>query len=939
MSRDEVGDPAGRMSGGLLSVAEGGDHAVDHDGPVGKPFRAFPLDWIERAPFALFAETAAAHPDKTAIDDGESFLTYREAHEQAVDLARHIAGAVPPGRPVGIALPNGSTYPVAMLAALAAGRAYVPLDLSFPETRNSRILKHAGVAAVIVDRQTREVVSRMGAELPQLDFDALARDGGNGAPLPPTSPDDAAFIIYTSGSTGQPKGAYFNQRSLMHDAMRRINATHLAPDDRLALLFAPTVRPAQEDIYGTLFTGGTLFVVDLRRKGLQEFVRVLKRGRITLCFSVPYVFRRIIDLCEDKSVFQTVRNYCLASDRVFSSDVELFRRHFPATSRLSIGVGSTETNWYAIWFMAPDAPLEDQLVPVGYAPPHYTVSLLDEEGRPVPRGEPGEFVITSRFVAQGYWNDEVLTKRVFSVSEKDPKARNFRIGDLGRMRADGLIELIGRRDRQLKIRGNRVEPAEIEATIREHPAVRDAAVIPRIDERHIELAAYIVVKEEASLSSADLALWLADRLPGPMRPKDIYLLAEIPMLGNFKHDIIALTEMDKQRRAEVAAADAPRAAAAFAEDNALREAVAAAWKRRLDPATYDQDIAWENAGGDSAAGMELIFELERQLGRPVAMEVLGPRTRPSDLIAALAASAAPSAGPLTTPAAPASAATAARPLVLYFPGLFGAVLNDMRFAQLLSDEFDVRVLEYPPVEPTRLAPIDFDALVAGLVVQIRAIAGDAPLRILGYSMGGMAAYEAARILSEDGADIAFLGIIDFSPAYLEHSFWHTLGTEPTALKLMRLARVGRLYRFSLQRLVERLVERQLHRRQYRLLAWEWRLLEALGLRQVCLNFRVAAVQYLRANTTKDYRAKPYAGRMHLFRAEENPDWKQYGLSDDLRWGELCPEVTVHTLTGGHVDIYRPPHVETTLRVVSEALRLSEGPAAAGRAAPQSRRRA
>ncbi len=919
MFREGAGDRAGGMAGAAPSICRGGEHAVDLDGPSDKQFRPFPAAWIERSAFEIFAETAAAYPDKTAIDDGESFLTYREVHEQALGLARHIAASVERGRPVAVALPNGSTYPVAMLAALAAGCPYVPLDLSFPEARNSRILKHAGIAAVIVDRSTSEAVGRMGKELPQLDFERAARDAGQGAPLGAASPDDIAFVIYTSGSTGQPKGAYFNQRSLLHDAMRRINSTHMAADDRLALLFAPTVRPAQEDIFGTLFSGGTIFVVDLRRKGLQEFVRVLRRGRITICFSVPYVFRRIIELCEDKSVFQTVRCYCLASDRVFASDVELFRRNFPPTSRLSVGVGSTETNWYAHWFLPPDAPVADQLVPVGYVPPGYEVALLDEGGKPVPRGEAGEFVITSRYVAQGYWNDDMLTKRVFSASPDDPMARSFRIGDLGRMRADGLLELIGRKDRQLKIRGNRVEPAEIEATIREHKEVRDAAVIPRIDGRHIELAAYVVVAEGSRLTGADLALWLVDRLPGPMRPKDIYLVAEIPMLGNFKHDIIALTEMDGKRRAEGQTGVAPKAGnAAAAGDARIGEAVAAAWKRLLDPATFDDDMSWENAGGDSAAGMELIFELERRLERPVAMELLGPRTRPSDLVASLRAPSGDARG-----ARAAAGPSTGRPLVFYLPGLLGAVLNDMRFTRLLADAFEVRVIDYPPIDPASLAPIDFDRFVADIVAQIRASAGAGePVRILGYSMGGMAAYEAARILAAEGVEIEFLGVVDFSPAYLEHSFWHAMGTEPALRKLARVARLRRFSSMTGRHLIARIVERQLHLGQYGLLAWEWRVLSALQLRETCANFRLVALQYLRANATKGYRAKPYGGRLHLFRAD-NPDWQQYGLGEDLRWREFCRDLVIWPLTGGHVDIFRAPHVENSARVVTRALREAE----------------
>ena len=138
---DDRNDP---HASAALSVSDDEALPVDLEGPTERPFRPFPQAWLERTVFDIFTETAAAYADKTAIDDGERFLTYREVHEAAGKLARRIALTVERGRPIGIALPNGATYPVAMLAALAAGRPYVPLDLSFPEARNRLILRQSG---------------------------------------------------------------------------------------------------------------------------------------------------------------------------------------------------------------------------------------------------------------------------------------------------------------------------------------------------------------------------------------------------------------------------------------------------------------------------------------------------------------------------------------------------------------------------------------------------------------------------------------------------------------------------------------------------------------------------------------------------------------------------------------------------------------------------
>jgi acyl-CoA synthetase (AMP-forming)/AMP-acid ligase II len=247
--------------------------------------------------FDIFARVAAREGNKTAVDDGEHFLTYPEVHDQALRLACRIAVFVTPGTPVGLLLPNGTTFPVAVLAALAAGHPFVALDPSFPEARNAFIVKHAGIQAIVVDDTTRDQVKRLDPAMPQIDVSATGHAGA--ANLPSSSPDNIAVICYTSGSTGQPKGVVHTQRNLLHYVIQRLDMTDLGADDRVALPMGTTVMFATKDILSGLLSGATLFIVDLRRSGLQELVRVLRRGRITTLRTVPVVMRQLIKLCRD----------------------------------------------------------------------------------------------------------------------------------------------------------------------------------------------------------------------------------------------------------------------------------------------------------------------------------------------------------------------------------------------------------------------------------------------------------------------------------------------------------------------------------------------------------------------------------------------------------------------------------------------------------------
>src|SRR5262249_37715902 len=417
--------------------------------------------------FRIFADVAARQGIKTAVDDGERYFTYTEVHDHALGLARRITAVAAPGVPVGIMLPNGATFPVAVLAALAAGCPFVALDPSFPEARNTLIVKHAGMKAIVVDTTTSGLAKRLDPAMSQLDVAATAQEGAAG--LLPGSPDNVAVICYTSGSTGQPKGVVHTQRNLLHHVMLRFELTRLATDDRIAMPTGTTAIIATLDILSGLLSGATLFLVDLRRSGLQELVRVVRRGRITTLRTLPVVMRQLTKLCRDPDAFATLRHVFLSSDRLFSADVELFRGILSPDCRLSTSMGSTETQLIAHWFINRSRPMKEPIVPVGYVQPDFQVTLVDDGGVSVPPGEIGEIVVTSRYLALGYWQDEAETRRCFSPSPGDSRVRTYRTGDLGRMNAEGLLELIGRKDRQIKIHGNRVEPAEVEATIRVHP--------------------------------------------------------------------------------------------------------------------------------------------------------------------------------------------------------------------------------------------------------------------------------------------------------------------------------------------------------------------------------------------------------------------------------------------------------------------------------------
>jgi acyl-coenzyme A synthetase/AMP-(fatty) acid ligase len=193
-----------------------------------------------------------------------------------------------------------------------------------------------------------------------------------------------------------------------------------------------------------------LHVLDLHKKG-HEVADTIRRQGITVLEMMPSVFRRFVGAVQDRAVFDTVRAVLFGADRILSSGIELFRKRFSAHAFVNACMGSSETKRFCQWHVPREWPVEGRFVPVGYVTPDHDMTLRDGDDPPVPTGEVGEVVIKSHYIALGYWNNEEATRAKFSPAPDDPAARIVRTGDLSRFQPDGLMELIGRKDRQIKV--------------------------------------------------------------------------------------------------------------------------------------------------------------------------------------------------------------------------------------------------------------------------------------------------------------------------------------------------------------------------------------------------------------------------------------------------------------------------------------------------------
>ena len=388
-------------------------YPLDWHAPAVPGFVPFAAEGLGRPIIDLFAEQARRHPGRTAIDDGAACLTYDEALRHVTALTARIAVQTAPGDLVAGLLPASADFSLAMLACLAMGRVFVPLDLHYPKAWLADVMGDAGLKAVI---------ARFGGEADALVPDGVARidlsglAAGEASPqFTPAGPDAPALVIFTSGSTGKPKGIVNSQRALLRRVEQYANAGHIGPDDRFMPLSSGCTIAGIRERLTALLTGATLYPMDVQRAGARRILARLEETGTTIIYAVPALLRTLVALApKGPSQLRIVR---VGGDAVLWSDIDLLRGWLPAECRIELGYSSTEAPILQ-WFVPPDFPRDGSKIPIGYPLGGGELAILGDDGEPVPPGEEGELVVRSPYVALGHWRDGACDARAFPQDEE-----------------------------------------------------------------------------------------------------------------------------------------------------------------------------------------------------------------------------------------------------------------------------------------------------------------------------------------------------------------------------------------------------------------------------------------------------------------------------------------------------------------------------------------
>jgi amino acid adenylation domain-containing protein/non-ribosomal peptide synthase protein (TIGR01720 family) len=546
----------------------------------------------------LVAEQSERTPDTCAVISAGRLFLYREMEKLARSLAFRLQQkGVGSESVVGLLLPRSAEMIIAILGVLKSGAAYLPLDPGTPRERILFILKDAGARAVVCSGEWLDYIRALGIDaLPPVQESMQQEDEKFIAPS--CSGDKLAYVIYTSGSSGEPKGVLVEHRNLAFSTDARFRFYDDAPGT--FLLVSPfTFDSSVAGIFWTLCRGGTLVVPsddDLR--DASRIAALLTSHCITHLLCTPSFYLFLLETL-DRTALQSLRIVIVAGEVCTPRLVEYHYRCLPR-SVLFNEYGPTEaTVWSSVHHCQPgfDAPA----VPIGKPIPGARMHILDADQHPVPPGAIGELYVGGPGVARGYLNRAQLTAYRFIADPFFPHAEDclYRTGDLARQLPDGSFEFRGRQDDQIKMRGYRIEPAEIERALEQHPSIDEAVVVLKEDLEHKQLIACLRSRDEVSFQIRDLEDFLRSKLPAYMVPSRCFVMDSFPLTQTGKIDRHALVERAIQAAKNEASHGIPGTDA--------EEKLALIWRTVLKASDIGTHDNFFELGGDSILTLQVVW--------------------------------------------------------------------------------------------------------------------------------------------------------------------------------------------------------------------------------------------------------------------------------------------------------------------------------------------
>ena len=831
-------------------------------------------------------------PNSIALEFHDSKITYNELHKKANQLAHYFkAQGVQSGDFVAVSFPRSPELLYTLLAIIQCGAAYLPLDPEYPKERLEFMLNDSNAKVLLTSK-------KLAQSLPTWSKTVFIDEAMNILNQYPTSPiattvtpNDIIYILYTSGSTGNPKGVPITHKNLVNFLFSMALEPGITENDRLLSITTISFDIAGLELYLPLIKGATLILADQEtaRDG-RLLLDLIKKENISFLQATPTTWLMLLDSGWSKPL--PLKALCGGE----AMPADLAKELTEKCDSLWNVYGPTETT---IWSSVKQIKADDTLITIGKPIANTQFYIINEQGLLVAPGSIGEIAIGGDGVAKGYWNRSELTaekfiKNRFSVSENDIL---YLTGDLGKLLSSNEIECLGRLDQQVKIRGHRIEPGEVEQVLLSLEGIKQAVVLATEN----FLIAHIVPDSGIESAKNQIPLWretLISKLPSQLVPHDFNLFEKMPTTLNGKIDRKALLQYKTNKKIKYTE---PRT-----EDEKI---VATIWEESLKIEKIDIFSNFFEMGGHSIIAVAIMSKIERKTGKRLPLSALFKHSTIEEF-AKLLNTEREIYSDCLVPLKPNGQKA---PIFI----VHGAGLNVLNFVNL-SKYFD----EDQPVYGIQgIGPKGYDEwfesiedMAAHYIEAIIKINPKGPYALAGFSFGGIVAFEMTRQLKEQGKTVSITALLD---SYLDSSYYYESYMQKNLI---------RYYDRTRRRLVFL---------KEMFLSWKAFKMRVNGKKEYILKMyfgkkdkmteqeALALEQFIEADRmvkriVDRYHLKPQNFNVDLFRAKEDMNYRLDPIH--LGWKKAALKgVQIHNIPGDHLDIVAPPNDKVLARVLQTIL--------------------
>ena len=844
----------------------------------------------------LFERQVARNPHITAVVFKERSLTYEEVDSWSNRLAQHLCAlGAGPDIPIGICVERSERLIIALLAVLKVGAACVPLDPSHPRERLMFMCADVGVQALITEEEVVGLFSGFCGPVIRLDASwKQIRSKNNELIDSGVQSRNLAYVMYTSGSSGQPNGVMVEHRSVVNFLLSMQHELGLTRDDRMFSITTPSFDIAFLELFLPLTVGAQVIVGS--REATKDGVLLaaeLSRQLASVMQATPATWRMLLESGWRGNSQLKV----LCGGEAFPR--ELANELIPRAESVWNLYGPTEAT---IWATAARVAEAEGPVFIGRPISNTRVYILDQERKPVPIGVPGELYIAGHALARGYWDRPQLTAQRF-IELPSGLGRAYKTGDIARYWPDGRIEYLGRKDSQIKLRGYRIEPAEIESALRNEPGIKEAVAVPWGDAADRQIIAYLERDSDNVPTSAQLRSRLKEKLPQYMVPSRFIWVDRLPLNLNGKVDRRALPNPTE---AIEVTAEVP------SSGDQIERQLTKIWEDLLGIKPIQRNDNFFDLGGHSMLAVRLFSRIEKEMGC-----FLGPATLfQSPTIELLADTVRNRASePAWSPLVELQLGTS-RPFFCVHS--LGANLLSYRKLAALSGPGQ----QFYGLQPYGLDGRDepqtsiYD-MARSYLVEVRRVQPEGPYQIGGVCLGGVIAFEMAQQLRAQGQQVCLLLLIDSDyPAIPEHL--HCRSRWLTSLD----SHLGEVLRLPVPEQLTYLITHTGIAAQKIATRWLPRRLREKN--ESSLTRAINRVIHSHFNAAINYTPKSYPGKVTLF-CSSHRSTRSYE-DRRLAWSKVATAgLEVHLVPGDHMSMMEEPNVQILAGLLRACLERASSP--------------